>query len=301
MADFETIRDAHNELVRANLHFAILFDDIDNDAVQTLEDTATGDLVLPETAESAGIIEKGAGVSLTHDITSKDIEGYGDAEPVRTIISKRSVKFKANFLETNKVVLEKFWGTVFDDSNMTISANGGVTIIAPTLPDNIYYRAYLVAEDDVNGKELYTYYIMPRVKLVDVDSQDSKDDDAYAYGMTFQAFKDSELGFAVLQGWCGPGWLSLVDKTGFVAAPTAITATATDVALLASTHETSQIIVTASNGLNVTPLAKYSITGAAIGKATVDKNGLVRANAAGSVPVAVTYMGKTSTVTFTVT
>ncbi|MBB5167205.1 hypothetical protein [Mycobacterium sp. AZCC_0083] len=299
MADFETIRDAHNELVRANLHFAILFDDIDNDAVQTLEDLTTGELILPETAESAGVIEKSAGVSLTHDITSKDIEGYGDAEPVRTIISKRSVKFKANFLETNKVVLEKFWGTVFDETNLTVSANGGVTIIAPTLPDNVYYRAYLVAADDVNGADLFTYYIMPRVKLVDVDSQDSKDDDAYTYGMTFQAFKDSDLGFAVLQGWCGPGWLKLVDKTGFVAPVASLTAHAVDTALTLSTVETGQVTVTANNGINYTPLAKYTVTtGPTIVK--VDKTGLVTPLLAGTATVTASYAGKTATISFTV-
>ena len=128
MADFETIRDAHNELVRANQHFAILFDSMDNAAVETLEDTVSGDLVLPETAESAGVIEKGAGVTLTHNIDSTDVEGYGDAEPVRTIISKRTVQFQANFLETKKVVLEKFWGTFFDVSILDVSALGGVTI-----------------------------------------------------------------------------------------------------------------------------------------------------------------------------
>ncbi|SLJ48218.1 Uncharacterised protein [Mycobacteroides abscessus subsp. abscessus] len=50
---------------------------------------------------------------------------------------------------------------------------------------------------------------MPRTKLVKVDNQDSKDDGAVTYKMTFQAFRDKEMGFSVLQGWCGPGWLSL--------------------------------------------------------------------------------------------
>ncbi|QSM01072.1 major tail protein [Mycobacterium phage Nanosmite] len=298
MADFETIRDAHNELVRAHLHYAILFDDMDNDAVETLEDTVTGDLEIPATAQSAGIIEKQAGVSLTHEIDSTDIDGYGDAEPVRTIISRRVVQFQANFLETNKVVLEKFWGTVFDDSNLTVSPNGGVTIKAPSLPKNVFYRAYLVTEDDVNGEELYAYYIMPRVKLVNVDTQQSQDDGAVSYNMTFQAFKDSDLGFAVLQGWCGPGWLRLVDKTGFVAPVTSITATAVDTALSLASDDDEQLVVTGNNGINYTPIAKYSVTtGTAV---TVDKTGLVTAVAAGSATVTVKYGTQTATVEFTV-
>lgn len=298
MADFETIRDAHNELVRAHLHFAILFDNTDNVAVETLEDPVSGELEVPVTAESAGIIEKAAGVSLTHDIESTDIDGYGDAEPVRTIISKRIVQFQANFLETNKVVLEKFWGTVFSDENLTVSPTGGVTLKAPTLPKNLFYRAYLVATDDVNGEDLYAYYIMPRVKLVNVDTQQSQDDGAVSYNMTFQAFKDSDLGFAVLQGWCGPGWLRLVDKTGFVAPVTAIEATTTDASIAVA--EETQILVTGSNGLNYTPLARYVVT-TGQNFVSVSKTGEVTGLAAGAATVTVNYGGKTDTVAITVT
>ena len=225
MPDSETVRDAKSDLVLAHLHFAVLFDSIENSAVSTLEDAATGDLDIPVSAESAGIIEKAAGVSLTHEMDSTDIEAYGESDPVRTIISKRSLKFEAKFLETNKVVLEKFWGTVFDDENLDVSAKGGVTIKAPTLPKNVFYRTYLVATDDVNGEDLYAYYILPRVKLVNVANSESKDNDAVSYTMTFQAYRDAGLGFAALQGWCGPGWRSLVHKTGFVAAPASIEAT----------------------------------------------------------------------------
>src|ERR1700744_323793 len=225
MSDFETVRDAKEALVLANLHFAILFDSTNSAGVDTLEDPSTGDLDIPDTAQSAGIIEKKAGVTLTHDIDSTDIEAYGEADPVRTIISKRTVSFDAYFLETNKVVLEKFWGTAFTDDNLDVSAMGGVVIKAPALPKNIFYRAYLVAEDDVNGADLFTYYIMPRVKLVKVDNQDSKDNDGYGYKMTFRAFRDQNLGFSVAQGWCGPGWRSLVGQTGFVAAPASISST----------------------------------------------------------------------------
>ncbi|ALF00551.1 major tail protein [Mycobacterium phage Bricole] len=298
MADFETIRDAHNELVRAHLHFAVLFDSMDNEAVETLEDTVTGELVVPVTAESAGVIEKQAGASLTHEIDSTDIDGYGDAEPVRTIISRRVVQFQANFLETNKVVLEKFWGTVFDDSNLEVSAHGGVTLKAPSLPKNVFYRAYLVTEDDVNGEVLNAYFIMPRVKLVNVDTQTSQDDGAVSYNMTFQAFKDSDLGFAVLQGWCGPGWLRLVDKTGFVAPVTSIEAEAADASI--EVGEDTQITVTGSNGINYTPIAKYAVT-TGPDKVSVSKTGEVTGLAAGSATVTVTYGGKTATVSITVT
>lgn len=288
MPDFESIRDAKADLVLAHLHFAVLFDSIRNEAAVTLEDAATGDLEVPATAESAGIIEKAAGVSMTHEMDSTDIEGYGEAEPVRTIISKRSVQFEAKFLETNKVVLEKFWGTVFDESNLDVSETGGVTIKAPTLPKNTFYRAYLVATDDVNGNDLYAYYIMPRVKLVNVANQDSKDNDAVSYTLTFQAFRDNEVGFSVLQGWCGPGWRSLVHKTGFVTPPTGVEASPGSLSLTTTgSGRTGQIAATASNGINVTPDCRFSSSDTS--KATVSASGLVTGVASGSATITVTY------------
>lgn len=297
MADFETIRDANNDLIRAHLHFAILFDSMDNDSVSTLEDAVTGDLDIPETAESAGVIEKKAGVSITHALDSTDIEGYGDAEPVRTIISKRTVSFDAEYLETNKVVLEKFWGVLFDETNLQVSATGGVTIEAPNLPQNVFYRAYLVATDDVNGEDLYAYYIMPKVKLTKVDNQDSKDDGAVSYKMTFQAFRDGDLGFSVLQGWCGPGWLRLVDKTGFVKAVTALTVTPLAPSIAAAGHV--QLVVTGDNGINYTPLCKF--TSGTPGKLTVDASGETTGVAAGTSIVTAKYGTGAEAISGTVT
>lgn len=300
MPDFETIRDAKNDLVLSNQHFAVLFDSTLNPAVTTLESPSDGGLVLPATAQSAGIIEKSAGVSLAHDITSSEIEGYGEADPVRTIISKRSITFEADFLETNKVVLEKYWGTVFAADNMSVSATGGVTIEAPTLPKNIFYRAYLVAMDDVNGNDLFTYYIMPRVKLTNVANQDNKDDGAASYRMTFQAFRDTTLGFSVTQGWCGPGWRSLVHKTGFVAAPVSISAAnaSETVTAAAGANKTKQLAITGSNGINYTPDCVY--VSSAPSKATVSATGLVTGVAAGSATVTATYNGVSPALTATV-
>lgn len=303
--DFETIRAANNDLIRAHLHFAILFDNMSNVCPVTLEDPTTGDLTIPTTAQSAGVIEKKAGVNLIHSMDNNEIEGYGDAEPVRTIISKRSVAFEAEYLETNLVVLEHFWGTYFsqDAGNLTVSATGGVTITAPNLPDNIFYRAYLVTEDDINGDEIYAYYIMPQVKLTKVENQTSKDSDAVSYKMTFQAFRNTVLGFSVLQGWCGPGWVALVDSAGFVATPTALTVTPTT-SLSVAAHEPEQLVATGSNSVNYTPLVTW--TSGTPATATVSASGEVTAVAAGTSIITAKYLNSagsviTGTVTVTVT
>lgn len=225
MANFETIRDARDELVLADLHMAILFAPYSAAGITTLEDPTSGDLSTTALASytSGGIIEKGAGVDFSQGIHSTDIEAYGESDPVRTIINKRSISFKANFLETRVSVLEKFWGMSL--SNIVPTTTGGVVIQVPTLPQNIYYRCVMIGQDDVNGAPFYPYYIMPRVKLEKVGDQKLKDDGTIDYDLTFKAFRDSALGFAVAQGWCGPGWLNLVARAGFVATPQVLTVT----------------------------------------------------------------------------
>lgn len=301
MADFENLRAAKNELVLANLHLAALFAPYSTAPITSLENPATGDLVSLTGYTSAGIIEKGAGVDLGNDTSSTDIEAYGDSDPARTIINKRTVTFQANFLESNYQTLEKFWGTSL--TGVTPSTFGGVVIEAPALPRNIYYRCVLLGQDDVDGHDLYPYWILPKVKLDSVDTQSMRDDGAMSYNMTFKAFRDSNAGFSVAQGFAGPGWTHLVSRAGFVAAPTAITAAAAGGSTITGTA-TKQITVTGSNGINYTPLCTF--TSATPAKATVSSTGLVTGVSAGSSVITATYLpagsatALTSTVTITV-
>jgi hypothetical protein len=299
--NFENIRSAKQELVLANLHLAVLFAPITSPVLTNLEDPLTGDIVALNNYSSAGIIEKGAGVDLGNENNTTDIEAYGDADPVRSIISKRTVTFKADFLETNITTLQQFWGTSL--SQLTPSAQGGIVIQAPALPKNIYYRAILLGQDDVDGEDLFMYWIMPKVKLDSVDNQSIKDDGAMSYMMTFKAFKDSAAGFSVAQGFCGPGWVHMAARAGFGQAVTALTATISTTqggavfaanltgtaATLAGTFRNIKLV--GQNGYNYTVNASYTSSNTA--KATVDTDGTIR------IPVGATAGTATITATYT--
>src|SRR5690349_13930559 len=289
MADFETVRAAAQDLVLSKLSLAILFAKMSSPALLTVEDPATGDLVDLPAYRSAGILQKDAGLSITSNIDSSDIEGYGEVEPVRTIITKRTTAFNASFIETNREVIEKFWGVELDSTNLTVSPQGGVTVKAPVRPKNVFYRCILLGQDEVKGEDLYPYWILPQVKLADVDNIDANDHDAIQYKMTFQALRDPEVGSPGLQGWYRPGWQLLVDKSGFVAAPTAIAATPdpASVTVAAGANHTKQLSVLASNGINRTPSSTY--VSADPTKATVSSTGLITGVAAGSTTITVTY------------
>jgi hypothetical protein len=298
--DFESIRSAKQELVLANLHLAVLFAPITAPVLTTLENPTTGDIVSLSDYRSAGIIEKGAGVDIGNDNTSTDIEAYGDADPVRSIISKKTVTFMADFLETNITTLQQFYQTPLN--TIVPSAQGGIVIQAPSLPKNIYYRAVLLGQDDVDGDDLFMYWIMPRVKLESVDNQAIRDNGAFSYKMTFKAFRDSTAGFSVAQGFCGPGWNHLAARAGFGQAVTALTATISTTqggavfasnlsgtaAALGGTFRNMKLV--GQNGIDYTVNASYSSSAPA--KATVDTNGKI------SIPVGVTAGSTTITATY---
>lgn len=301
--NFEDIRSAKNELVLANLHLAVLFAPITTPGLTSLEDPATGDIVSLSDYTSAGIIEKGAGVDVGNENENQDIEAYGDADPVRNIISKRTTTFMADFLETNVTTLEKFWGTSLAD--VTPSSYGGVVIEAPALPKNIYYRCILLGQDDVNGDDLFMYWILPKVKLDSVDTQAMRDNGAVSFKMTFKAFRDSQLGFSVAQGFCGPGWAHLVSQAGFAPAVTGVTLAAASGSLTGLTGPTTkQLKLTGSNGIDYTSNATYTSSNTA--KATVSQSGLVTVPSgatSGTTTITATYFpaGAESALTATAT
>ena len=312
--DFESIRSAKQELVLANLHLAVLFAPITSPVLTTLENPTTGDIVSLSNYSSAGIIEKGAGVDIGNDNTSTDIEAYGDADPVRSIISKKTVTFMADFLETNVTTLQQFYQTSL--TAITPSTAGGIVIQAPSLPKNIYYRAVLLGQDDVDGDDLFMYWIMPKVKLDKVDNQSVKDNGAMSYKMTFKAFRDSTAGFSVAQGFCGPGWNHLAARAGFGTAVTALTATISTTqantvptyasnltgtaASLAGTYRNMKVV--GQNGIDYTLNASYSST--LTSKATVDTNGKISipvGASAGTTTITASYLPAGATTPLTVT
>lgn len=253
------------------------------DPALTLESPTDGGLDIPVEYVSLGHFEKKAGVTLTNEITSKDIEAYGEADPIRTIISKRKTSFDFSMYQNGRAQLELFWSTSF--AGVVPSTFGGVVLEAPSTPKNIYYRAAIIGLDDRNNKEVWGYWLLPKVKLSKVDNQQLNDDGVLEYHPTLTAFKDDVLGYSVAQGFAGPGWRELVGLSGFASALTALTVTPATPALTVATGvgHTAQILVTGNNGINYTPDAVY--TNSTPTKATVSSSGLITAVAAGTTTI----------------
>ena len=212
MTDFAALKDAQADLAFAPLNLTVLLAPYSATPAETLEG-ADGSLDVPAEYQSVGHFAKKAGVQLSTDITSQDIEAYGESDPIRNIISRRKTSFMFSMFQNQRNVLELI--AAEDFSTVQPTAHGGVVLPNPATPKNRYYRAALIGQDDRDGQEIWIYWLMPKVKLDKVDSQTLNDDNVIEYKPTLTAFKDDVLGYSVAQGFAGPGWLEVLSLTGF--------------------------------------------------------------------------------------
>lgn len=213
MTDFNALKDAQADLAFAPLNLTVLLAPYSATPAETLENPTTGDLDVPAEYVSIGHFQKQAGLSIGTDMQSQDIEAYGEADPIRTIISRRKTTISFSMYQNQRSTLELIWTEDF--SNVQPTSHGGVVLPAPATPKNRYYRAALVGQDDRDGSPIWVYWLMPKVKLESVDSQTLNDDNVIEYKPTLVAFKDDTLGYSVAQGFAGPGWLEVLALTGF--------------------------------------------------------------------------------------
>lgn len=299
MTDFFTIKDAQADLAIAPLNLTVLLAPYSTTPALTLESPVDGSLTIPVGYKSVGHFEKQAGLTLGNEFDSKDVEAYGEPEPIRTIINKRSTTFDFSMFQNQRNVLELIWTEDF--SAVAPSAFGGVVLEAPKTPKNMYYRAILVGMDSRQNRELWAYWLLPKVKLDKIDNQTLNDDNVIEYKPTLKAFRDDTVGYSVAQGFAGPGWRDIVATAGFASALSSLSVTpgTPSVTAAVGAGHTVQLVVQGNNGINYTPDATF--TTSAADKATVSSSGLVTGVAAGSATITATKGALTATATVTVT
>ncbi|AEF57195.1 major tail protein [Mycobacterium phage Crossroads] len=297
--DFYTIKDAQADLAIAPLNLTVLLAPYTVTPALTLESAIDGSLEIPAGYKSVGHFQKQAGLTLGNEFDSKDIEAYGEPEPIRTIINKRTTTFDFSMYQNQRNVLELIWTQDFSD--VEPSEFGGIVLEAPKVPKNIYYRAILVGLDDRNDREVWVYWLMPKVKLDRLDNQTLNDDNVIEYKPTLKAFRDDTVGYSVAQGFAGPGWRDIVATAGFGRALTALTITpnAPSVTVASGASHTAQLLVEGDNGINYTPDCTFVSSDPT--KATVSTSGLVTGIAAGSTTITAKKGALEATATVTVT
>lgn len=212
---YDDVQTRNNALIRKTLEGSFFRSPYSAAAITTLTTGAAGGLVaLPDDYLDTGWMTED-GMSIPSAITSVDISSFGSSEPTRQDITKRTFTIKATHQETSKANLA---AVTFSDPAALVPdvTSGEVDIVEASVPATLYYRLLLLGVDLTDAGELYIARFFPRVKVTDVDDEKiTNGSDAYQYGVTYTAFKDSVLGYSSRRLYGGPGWQALSDAMGF--------------------------------------------------------------------------------------
>ncbi|HVX20883.1 MAG TPA: hypothetical protein VHB02_06025 [Acidimicrobiales bacterium] len=199
---------------------AVLFDD-------------TGDLQpLPAGWEDYGLTDT-TGAKMPRSVKSSTVTSCGETEPTRSDFTQDTTTLTVVPQETKRLTVATYTGA--DPSALVAGSNGAVELKRATLSTARYCQLLSVAVDTTDDGEIVIARYLPKAKVTDfADQSHSSGDDPLLWGVTFTAFKDEALGFAVDDLFGGPGWNALLIDMGFRRIVTCST-TSTDATLTATT------------------------------------------------------------------
>lgn len=225
MTDVATIKDAQDALVAVPLDLTFVLAPYGTDIPASLAE-ADGDLAeLPDPWDTVGEVQKAAGVSLTPDLTTADIEGYGSLGARRTIVTKEAFSIDATLQEyLRRLNFELYYRTKMAET-VPDASSGEIRTIKPNNSGIIYYSGILIATDGALGEEIYPYWIFPRLSVTKTGALSLKMDAEMATPVTLSVYPqrvraDWETPGPFAFGVAGKGWKALVDdgNTGFTTA-----------------------------------------------------------------------------------
>lgn len=168
---------------------------------------------------SLGLISRDNPPSFTPTVETAEVEAWGELEPVRRDITKRTVSVSFTSLETKRQVLELFSGVSL--SSVTADATTHeIQYNDATTPSTTYYRLLFMFVDGEGTDAKYFFKIVPRANITDVTEQSWAQDSALTYGFTASATVDPVLGYSFRNVIAGPGITTqVVTDMGFTVAP----------------------------------------------------------------------------------
>jgi hypothetical protein len=249
---------------------------------------------LPSGWLTTGEIQKKAGVDLTPDTKSSDVEGYGSSAPRRTIVTGEGFQIDYTAQEWRKINLEMWHNTDLS----TTSATPGKGFSARKTSDLSmrYYSAILIGYDGMPTAEVYPWFKFGKVSVTKRNKISGQQGAELGVPMTLTLYEDSVWGALYDFGVSGAGFDAIANDAGFLSAATSISVSPSAASLLVG--EVLQLVVKDNNGYDRT--AECTYTSATTADATVSSSGLVTAVAAGSSTVTATLGALTDTCAVTV-
>lgn len=217
---FSAIEDKKAELIRKALTGGAFYAESSVAAITSMT-TSTGSpaVIDLDPSKFTGYEDLGFftddGISHSTETTQSDITSWQSVSPTRSDITTETTQVTVVMQETKASSLALYTGV----AKSTIGADattGEVFLAKPTRPTSRSYRLLTLAVDESSDGEIYIAHFFPNAKVVGKAEQVyGKGDVAIGWGVTFQGFIDSDLGYSESLLFGGPGWEALVADMGF--------------------------------------------------------------------------------------
>ncbi|MEV0367508.1 Ig-like domain-containing protein [Nocardia fusca] len=253
---------------------------------------------LPAGWVSAGEIQKAAGVNLTPETQTSNIEGYGSPGPRRTLVTGENFTIDWFAQEWKKINLEMWHNT--DMSTVAAAPGQGFKARKKSQLQVTYYSVILIAYDGMPTAEVLPFFMYPKASVTQRAAMAGQQGAELGLPMTLTIFDDAayDSGDGAMYdfGVCGAGFDDLAVASGFAAAASSITVHPSTADL--ADGELLQLTVIDSNGYDRTGECTWSSSAPL--DATVSTSGLVTAVDPGTATITATLGALTDTCAVTV-
>lgn len=212
---FREIKDKQDDLVLAATNIAWYVMPYRPDApLPEVVDDKTGELLpLPAGAVSLGEIQKKAGVSLTPDLKTEGIQGYGSRASRRVFVTEENFDVDFTIQEVRKAGYQMFFG--LEDEDFNTSENGSVTRMTKRASGSVkYYTLVGIAVDQAFSGDIFAFWVFPKVAVTKKGKMDLAEAQEMGMPVTFTMFEANGVQLQI--GLAGAGWAELAKKAGFV-------------------------------------------------------------------------------------
>lgn len=227
MAGYSALAEKKNELIRKGIKGSVFVAPATAPAVtaSVLFDVITGELAaLPTGYFDLGYTDT-VGAKFARAVKATDISSWGSNEPTRSDITSDVTTLVVNAQETKAGTIAVYCG--LDPTTLSATVNGVLEIQRPDVVNPFYWRVLAVSVDETNNGEIAICRFLPRALVTAfADQEYSNAANPILYGITFQAFTDSTLGYAVDDFYGGAGWKYLGDDMGVIRVVTVSTTSA---------------------------------------------------------------------------
>lgn len=203
---FDEVKDHNNANIRKALRMAVFVGDWDTaPAITTLVD-ASNELVIPDTYQSLGIMDKEAAFSATPAITASEVSGYGYGQTLRRDMVSRNTTISFTMLESRKKAFELYYG--IDLSAIQATPTGGKNELVfdePDRPDTLYWRVLAIGVDRDAADTIYMADLYTRATVTEVAPLASSETEPRRYAVTMGIDVDTVVGTSHRILWAGPG------------------------------------------------------------------------------------------------